>query len=72
MHADLGRFLLILGLVLVAVGLLLVFADRVPLIGRLPGDFVIRRRGFTLYFPLATGILLSLVLTLLLNLFSRK
>jgi len=72
MHADLGRFLLILGLVLAAAGLLLMFADRVPLIGRLPGDFVVRRKGFTLYFPLATGILLSLLLTLLFNLFSRK
>lgn len=72
MQADVGRFLLILGIVIAAVGLVFMFADKVPLIGRLPGDFVIKRRGLTIYFPLATGILVSLVLTLLLNLLSRK
>jgi len=71
-QADVGRFLLILGIVIAAVGLVFMFADKVPLIGRLPGDFVIKRRGLTIYFPLATGILVSLVLTLLLNLLSRK
>jgi len=71
-QADVGRFLLILGLVIAVAGLVLMFADKVPLIGRLPGDFVIKRKGLTIYFPLATGLLLSLVLTLLFNLLSRK
>ncbi|NGP53209.1 DUF2905 domain-containing protein [Thioalkalivibrio sp. XN8] len=64
------RFLIILGLVILLVGLLWPWLSKLPL-GRLPGDFVIRRDGFTLYFPLATGLLVSLILTLLLWLFRR-
>jgi hypothetical protein len=69
--AELGRFLMILGLVLFAVGLLLAFAGKLPGIGRLPGDIVYRRGTFTFYFPLATSILLSLLLTLVLRLLRR-
>lgn len=61
---DLGRFILITGVVLVLVGLFLTFGTRVIPLGRLPGDIVIQRGNFTFYFPLATSILISLVLTL--------
>lgn len=70
--SGLGRMLVLFGLVLVALGGLLTLADRLPGIGRLPGDFVIRRDGLTLYLPLATSLLLSLLLTLLLNLLLRR
>jgi len=59
-----GRGLVILGLVIVAVGVV-VMAD-VPL-GRLPGDFTVRRGSFTFYFPLATSIIVSILLTLLMQ-----
>jgi predicted MFS family arabinose efflux permease len=59
-----GRVLVILGLVIAAVGLAMMAG--VPF-GRLPGDFHIRRGAFTFYFPLATSILLSLLVTLLLQ-----
>ncbi len=62
---DLGRFILITGVVLVLVGLFLTFGARVIPLGRLPGDIVIQRGNFTFYFPLVTSILISLVLTLL-------
>ena len=68
---TLGRVLMILGAALFVVGLLLSFAPRVPWLGRLPGDVVYRRGNFTLYFPLATSILLSLLLTLLLSALRR-
>lgn len=58
------------GLLLVVVGALLLFGQRLGL-GRLPGDVLLQRRGFTFYAPLATSIVVSLVLTLLLNLWSR-
>jgi hypothetical protein len=64
--------LVILGAVIVVVGLALMFSDRIPWLGRLPGDIVIRRRNFTVYFPIVTAILLSLILTVVLNLFSRR
>ncbi len=70
--AGLGRLLILAGLGLAAVGVVLVFAGRVPFLGRLPGDIVIQRDSWTLYFPLATMLLLSLVLTLVLNLLARR
>jgi hypothetical protein len=69
--SDLGRLLLVIGGVLVVLGLLLTFAGRVPWLGRLPGDVVYRRGNLTFHFPLATSIVLSLVLTALLWLFRR-
>jgi len=68
---DIGRALIVAGAVLIVLGLLLGVAGRVPWIGRLPGDIVIRRGNFTFYFPLATAILLSLILTLLFSLWRR-
>ena len=68
---GLARFLIVSGLVLVAVGAVVYASGRVPWLGRLPGDFVIRRDGFTFYFPLATSILASVVISLLLYLFRR-
>ena len=72
MPHDMGRALIVIGAILVVVGVAIVFADRIPFLGRLPGDIVVRRKGFTLYLPLATGLLLSLVLTLILSLWSRR
>jgi len=60
-----SRFLIILGIVLVALGLLWPFIQRLGL-GRLPGDIVIDRPGFTLYVPIVTSIIVSVVLTLIL------
>jgi hypothetical protein len=69
---PLGRFLIALGLVLLAAGVLVTFSGRLHLhLGRLPGDVRIHGRNFTFYFPLATCILLSLVLTLVMWLLRR-
>jgi hypothetical protein len=67
-----GRFLILLGVVAVVAGVALLYLPRIPWLGRLPGDIVLRRDGFTFYFPLATSIIVSIVLTLLLNLFLRR
>jgi hypothetical protein len=71
---SLGKTLLVLGAAIAAVGGLLVLADRFPglRIGKLPGDISVERDGFRLYFPLATSIVISVVLSLLLWLFGRK
>ena len=66
-----GRPFLIAGAVLLGVGLLLTFTEKIPGLGRLPGDIVWRRGSFTFYLPLATCIIVSLVLTLLFRLFRR-
>lgn len=70
---GIGRILIVFGLVLVAVGVLLTIGERLPLrIGRLPGDILIRGKNTLFYFPLATSLLLSLLLTLVLWLVGRR
>jgi hypothetical protein len=63
---GLGKSLIVMGVVIAAVGVLLTFAGKIPWIGRLPGDIYVKRDNFTFYFPLATSILISLVLSLIL------
>jgi hypothetical protein len=65
-----GRALVVAGVVIVAIGLAMIFADRVPFVGRLPGDFTFSGNGWTVYAPVATSIVLSLVLTVVLSLFA--
>lgn len=67
---QLGRILLFVGLAIAGLGLVVMFADKLGL-GRLPGDLVFRGKNFTFYFPWLSSIVISVVLTLLLNLFRR-
>ncbi len=69
--SDLARLLIVLGVLLVVVGLTLLLLPRIPGLGRLPGDIVIKRENFTFYFPLATCILISVILSLIFWLFRR-
>ncbi|WP_457595171.1 DUF2905 domain-containing protein [Hydrogenimonas sp.] len=62
---DIGRLLILLGIVLILFGLFVSF------FGRLPGDILVKKENFTFYFPIATSILLSIVLSILFYLFSR-
>jgi hypothetical protein len=63
---GLGRPLIILGFILVAAGLLASLAPRIPWLGKLPGDILIKREHFSFYFPLATSILISVGVSLIL------
>lgn len=67
-----AKLLIVFGVILAAVGGLMLFIGNVPFIGRLPGDIYVQRKNFSFYFPLTTSILLSIVLTLLFSLFSRR
>lgn len=69
---EFGRLLLIMGLVLVVVGGLLLLGGRIPWLGRLPGDIMVQRRNVTFYFPIATSILVSLLVTLTFWLLGRR
>lgn len=69
--AEMGKMLLMLGALLVIIGALLSFGGKLPWLGRLPGDIVIQRDNFTFYFPLATSIVVSVVLSLLLMFLRR-
>jgi hypothetical protein len=67
-----GKFLILLGLIVAAIGGLLLLSGKIPWLGRLPGDILIQRKNFTFYFPLATSILLSIVVTLLFWLVGKR
>ena len=69
--ASFGRTLVFFGILLVVVGLILSIGAKIPWLGQLPGDIYIQRERFTFYFPLATCLLLSIILTLVLYLFRR-
>jgi len=66
--SDLGRLLLIAGGVIVLLGLVLLLVGRVPFFGRLPGDISIQRGNTTFFFPIVTCLVLSVVLTVVVNL----
>ncbi len=69
---NIGRFLMIGGIILFVIGGLVFLAAKIGIpFGRLPGDIRIERDGFSFYFPLASSILISIVLTILVNIIIR-
>jgi hypothetical protein len=74
--ADLGKLLIVFGVVLIVLGGLLAFSgsltDKVPFLGRLPGDIHVQRGNWSFHFPLGTSIVLSVILSLVLNLLFRR
>jgi hypothetical protein len=70
--SEIGKLLIVFGVLIAVVGVAIVVAGRLPWIGRLPGDIYVRRGSFTFYFPLATSILVSIALTLVFWLFGRR
>jgi hypothetical protein len=72
MMQDFGKLLFIVGLAIALVGILIIFAGKIPWIGRLPGDILVRRDNFTFYFPITTSVLVSILLTFILWLLSKR
>lgn len=70
--SGLAKFIIVMGLLLVLIGAILLLVGKIPFLGRLPGDIYVHKKGFTFYFPLATSILISIILTIILNLFFRR
>jgi hypothetical protein len=69
---DVGKLLIAFGLLIAGAGVVLVLVGRLPWIGRLPGDIYVQRGNWTFYFPLATSIVVSVVLTLVFWLIGRR
>jgi hypothetical protein len=69
---DLGKSLIVVGLLIVVVGVVLLLAGRVPWLGRLPGDIYVQRGNWSFYFPVVTSLVVSVLLTLLFWLFGRR
>lgn len=67
-----GKVLIFIGIISVVIGGLLFLSGRVPWLGRLPGDIIVQRKNFTFYFPLATSIILSIIISLIFWLMGRR
>jgi hypothetical protein len=64
---GIGKILLIVGGVIVLLGLVLIFSHHIPFLGKLPGDIFVKRDGFSFYFPIVTFLVLSLLITIIVN-----
>ena len=69
---PLGKILIFFGVILILIGGVILLAGRIPWIGRLPGDIFIQRKNFSFYFPIATSIIISIILTLIFTLLKRR
>jgi hypothetical protein len=69
---PIGKALIIFGIALIGIGLLLTFINKVPFLGKLPGDIYIQKKNFTFYFPVATSILISIIISFILWLWSLR
>jgi hypothetical protein len=69
---TIGKFLIIAGLMLILFGVVFTLWDKIPFLGRLPGDLIFKRGNTILYIPIVTCIVLSILLTLILNMIGRK
>ncbi|HUJ18816.1 MAG TPA: DUF2905 domain-containing protein [Nitrospirota bacterium] len=68
---DIAKILILFGTLLIAVGVVLLLVPKLPFLGRLPGDIMIKRGNTTFYFPLATSILISILISFIVYLLSR-
>jgi len=69
---DFGKLFIFIGLLLVVIGFVFIIGNKIPFIGKLPGDIVIERRNFNFYFPIATCIVVSIILSLIFWLLGKK
>jgi len=70
--AQFGKILIITGAVIAVIGAILMLSGKLPWIGRLPGDIMVQKKNFTFYFPIATCILLSIIISIIFWLIGRK
>ena len=66
-----GKFLIIIGIFLIVTGLLITYLPKIPFLGKLPGDIIIERENFKFYFPIATSISISIILSLVVFLYNK-
>ncbi|MGE5750634.1 MAG: DUF2905 domain-containing protein [Nitrospirota bacterium] len=68
---EMAKIIIVIGVVLVLIGLIILFLQKVPFLGKLPGDILIKKENFTFYFPLSTSIVVSIIVCLILYLISK-
>jgi len=70
--SDIGKTIISMGIVLVFIGIVMTMAGKIPGVGKLPGDILIKKENYSFYFPLTTCILLSIILSAIMYIFSKK
>ncbi|MBS1518791.1 MAG: DUF2905 domain-containing protein [Bacteroidetes bacterium] len=68
---NIGKMLIISGVIIALLGILITFSDRIPFLGKLPGDIKIKKENFVFYFPVVTSILISILISLIIYFFNR-
>lgn len=72
MTGDIGKIIIIIGLLLVVTGIVFMVGNKLPFIGKLPGDIVVERKTYSFYFPVTTCIIISIVLSFILWFFNKR
>ncbi len=72
MISSIGKIFILIGVIFLVLGLLFTFFKQIPYLGKLPGDILIQKKNFTFYFPIATSVLLSSILSLVLFFLNKK
>ncbi|MGR3173804.1 MAG: DUF2905 domain-containing protein [Candidatus Scalindua sp.] len=72
MAGDIGKIIIFFGLLLIVIGFVFMLGSKLPFIGKLPGDIAIERQNYSFYFPVTTCIIISIVLSFILWLFSKR
>ncbi len=68
---QIGKMLIFAGIFIAVLGVFFLWGDKIPLLGKLPGDIYIKKKNFTFYFPIATSIIISLIISFILYLFRK-
>jgi hypothetical protein len=68
---GIGKMFVVFGIILILIGLVFMFGDRIPFIGKLPGDILIKKERFSFYFPITTSIIISIILTIIFSIFRK-
>ncbi len=71
MMPSMGKILIIAGIILIILGLVYMCGPMIPWLGKLPGDISVKKDNFTFYFPLATSIIISIILTIIFSIFRK-
>ncbi|MGP8155002.1 MAG: DUF2905 domain-containing protein [Smithella sp.] len=69
--STIGKMMIVVGVIIIVVGLVFLFGDKIPFLGKLPGDIYIKKERFSFYFPITTSIVISIILTILFYIFRK-
>lgn len=72
MASDIGKIFIFIGILMVVIGLVCMVGNKLPFIGKLPGDIAIERKNYSFYFPVTTCIVISIILSVILWLFNKR